>query len=167
MTIRQYFNGILLLSLICLTAFFSCTEDGGSDKKKFEPKFDDKPTIYKVRVKTGCDSLAGTAAKIKIVLKGEKGDSDELDFARPDGGPITPCETTILEFPSKRDLGKISELEVWHDDSNEDPSWLPEIISVVNIKNNVRWDFPCGKWLDSKQFDQRTRRTFYLNRECN
>ena len=156
---------ICLFSLAILS--FACGGEGNG-KKGFKPKFDDDPTIYSVRVKTGCDSLAGTEANITFFMVGENGQSQEFTIERPGGGKkITPCETTVMELQVDKDLGQLSKLEVWHDNSNEDPSWLPEIITVVNTKNNVRWDFPCGKWFDKNQFDQRIRRTFYTNRECN
>ncbi len=157
-------SALLLTIILCVA--YSCGS-GGEKKKGFQPKFDDKPTIYKVRVKTSCDSLAGTEAVISMIIKGEKGESKELLIEKPDGGKITPCETTNLEFPVERDLGQLKQLEVWHDNSNDNPSWMPEIITVINVRNNVRWDFPCGKWFDKEQFDQRIQRTFYTNKECN
>jgi len=124
------------------------------------------PTTYSVAIRTGCKEEAGTKAAVYLKLTGEAGSSEEFLLDIPTEENFNSCSNDIFKLSVPKDLGKLTELELWHDDAGEDPSWLVELVKIQNERTTVSWVFPCGKWFDSAKFDQKIKRKFILGKTC-
>ena len=125
-----------------------------------------KPTTYSIAIRTGCKEEAGTKAAVHIKLTGEAGSSEEFLLDIPTEENFNSCSNDIFKLSVPKDLGKLTELELWHDDAGEDPSWLVELVKIQNERTSVSWVFPCGKWFDSAKFDQKIKRAFVVGKTC-
>ena len=181
---KQILNLFGLCLLFCVTSFIACTDGGGESSAAHSTDSDageiakntaeeqatmdnlGNPTTYEIAIRTGCKEEAGTKAAVHIMLTGEAGSSEEFLLDTPTEENFNACSNDIFKLSVPKDLGKLTELLVWHDDAGEDPSWLVELIRVKNTRTSVSWTFPCGKWFDSAKFDQKIKRTFVLGKTC-
>ncbi|MEL6866828.1 MAG: PLAT/LH2 domain-containing protein [Bacteroidota bacterium] len=131
-----------------------------------EPEEYQGPTTYEVMFRTGCDEDAGTKAKIYMTMFGSKGQSKEMYLNQTQKENFISCSADEFEIPVEENFGSLQKLVVRHDNTGENPNWLVEIIRVKDLKSGVRYDFPCGKWLDKEDGDNKISRDFPITREC-
>ncbi|MEO1518175.1 MAG: PLAT/LH2 domain-containing protein [Bacteroidota bacterium] len=162
------YPSLLALSLICLAA--SCgngnNSGGGSSSSSSEDDYSSGPEKYRVVMRTGCEDNAGTDAKMYIQLRGKKGDSKPFLLENPMGDEFVACSRDVFEIKPDKDLGQVTGLFLWHDNTGEDPSYKVEIIDVTYLKTGKKQGFPCGKWFATDIGDGQLKREFFDFREC-
>lgn len=111
---------------------------------------------YIIRIRTGGFHVgAGTDANIYVTFYGTKGKSVEyrLDSALAHFDKGSDDTFRILVT---RDLGQLERLYIRHDSTGPCPGWYAEDVRVTNETTGGSWHFPCGRWLERDQSDQKT-----------
>ena len=104
---------------------------------------------YNVSIQTGMWSGFGTTAKVGMLITGEKGGSGVVSlsclgttrrlFARASVNNFT------LSLP--KSLGKLTSVDVWHDNSGRHPAWFLQQIVVTDEQTEETWFFFVNQWL--------------------
>jgi len=143
---------------------FPCNQwlDKSEGDKKIERTLlpgDGNSTTYQVKVKTGNVSGAGTDANVSIILTGDKMASDTipLKFSLTNTNKFERGCLDIFTFDAP-DVGKISKLKIWHDNSGLGASWFLDSVEIVNYGNLDDVFFLCQKWFDKKLDDGKIER---------
>ena len=106
---------------------------------------------YKIEVQTGDRRGAGTNANVFICITGTKGDTGNV-----------PLDNNKNNFERNQndvfgidaiDLGEITKIRIGHDNAGFFAGWFLEYVKVINTTNNKTYNFPCGRWLDTKEDD--------------
>jgi hypothetical protein len=124
------------------------------------------PTAYQIRVKTGCQSGAGTDAKVYITLYGTVATSSETRLDTLDYNDFEKCDDDYYRFNSNQDLGDLQMIRIRHDNTEDDPGWFLESVRITNLRTNKTWDFPCKRWLAVDEEDHQISRQIRPNGPC-
>lgn len=118
------------------------------------------PVKYEIIVITGDEKGAGTDANVFITIYGSNGDSGRRQLRQKFRNLFERGRTDrfLLEM---LDMGELQKVQVEHDNSGLNPSWLLDRVEVTNTANGVTTIFLCGKWLDTKRADRLTCRLLY------
>ncbi|XP_057216274.1 lipoxygenase homology domain-containing protein 1-like isoform X1 [Triplophysa rosa] len=118
------------------------------------------PVKYEIIVITGDEKGAGTDANVFVTIFGSNGDSGRRQLCQKFRNLFERRKTNrfILEL---LDMGDLLRVHVEHDNTGLSPSWLLSRIEITNTANGVTTVFLCGKWLDKKKSDGRTKRVIY------
>ncbi|XP_005379562.1 PREDICTED: polycystic kidney disease and receptor for egg jelly-related protein isoform X2 [Chinchilla lanigera] len=114
---------------------------------------------YLVTVFTGSRCGAGTTANVFVQLRGTEGTSDVHWLSHPHFGTLFRGSISTFLLTTKRDLGDIRSIRVWHSNEGKAPSWYLSRIKVENLFSGRIWLFMCRKWLS---IDTTLNRTFHV-----
>ena len=182
-------NKLLSISylILCLSIFWACTNekqpvkqpDNTTPPKNEQtttttpsttpqtPKRDYGPDQYKLVFRTGCHEEAGTDAKMYVKLYGTEGESEEFLLDNKLGTEFESCSTDEFILPvGKEKIGDLERLNLRHDNSGDNPSFLVEIVYAYHMKTMKKFGFACGKWFAKDLDDGKIERMFFLHREC-
>jgi len=99
---------------------------------------------YKLSVKTGDVSGAGTDSKVYFRMIGEIGSSDEIMLEaqkeQMERGAIDHFEVV------SEDVGRVDKVIIRHDNTGMAPGWYLEWVKVQDDKGND-YHFDCNAWL--------------------
>ncbi|KAH0616380.1 hypothetical protein JD844_027425 [Phrynosoma platyrhinos] len=125
------------------------------DKVSRKPKVIDLPDNdpfdnirYLITIYTGSRPGAGTKANVFIELIGQNGVSKVHQLKHPKFPRILrsgSIDTFLLT--TKKELGEIFSLHIWHDNCRFGPNWYLSRIKVQNMETKQSWLFLCRKWL--------------------
>ncbi len=113
----------------------------------------DRPTRYKLVIKTGSIKDAGTRARVHAVIKGERGSTGHVDLLQSSGSNVlfqlggSDSFDIITDF----NLGELQSLEIGHDNSGKNPEWFLETATVIDDATNSKWTFMAYRWLARQQ----------------
>eukprot|EP00775_Hariotina_reticulata_P013432 gene13432-13560_t len=140
---------------------------------------------YQVTTFTSDLPGAGSDARVFIDLHGSNNGSSTASGTLQLAYPVPKSSPSSISKPfarSQRDsfvirckeLGQLSELLVWHDNSGGEPSWHLAHIEVHNVSTGQVWYFSCDQWLDDQRGVAATRRLLRAadalppsSRQCN
>ncbi|CAF0751885.1 unnamed protein product [Rotaria sordida] len=119
---------------------------------------------YKITIKTGTEGkklvllkASGTDANVYLILHGEKANSGtiQLQNSQTHKDPFEHGHTDVfIQFlPS---LGKIKGATLWHT-GDKSQGWLVENLMITNEASNTTTYFPVQRWLDSDEYDKKTK----------
>ncbi|WAR15128.1 PK1L2-like protein [Mya arenaria] len=97
-------------------------------------------SYYLIKVMTGLRRGAGTDSRIAFVLTGAKGDT----------GPREITGSVMSFFmATKRHLGALEQLNIWHDNQGDgdQASWYLNQVVVYDIETKTTYTFVAEKWL--------------------
>ncbi|XP_014919036.3 polycystin family receptor for egg jelly [Acinonyx jubatus] len=114
---------------------------------------------YLLTIFTGMRCGAGTRANVFIQLKGTEGDSNVHCLSHPYFTTLSRGSINTFLLTTKRDLGDIHSIRVWHNNEGRAPSWYLSRIKVENLLSRHIWLFLCRKWLS---IDTSLDRTFHV-----
>ena len=143
-------------SLIQLHPFSSLTRSAGGDdgsiiawKAARSVLQVDRPTRYKLTIKTGGIKDAGTRARVYAVIKGERGSTGHVDLMQSNGSnvPFQLGASDAFDIVTDFNLGELQSLELGHDSSGRNPEWFLESATVIDESSNNRWTFLAYRWL--------------------
>jgi hypothetical protein len=126
------------------------------------------PQRYVLEVVTADVKWAGTDARVTVELHGERASSGALALGPQrwrDNFARGSTDTFELLLPAGApELGALRRLSVQHDGEGFGAGWLLEQITVHRMRPDAAaaaaevTRFPCGRWLDQRKDDGRTRR---------
>ncbi|KAH3862218.1 hypothetical protein DPMN_025184 [Dreissena polymorpha] len=154
---------IVLGSLYVLFALWAWREDQ-KDKYKWSYSLLIDNDIadnafYIVSVYTGLRSASGTNSKVGFILVGEDGETDirRLDDDSHVGFERGSVRTFVMS--TRRYLGELICLRIWHDDSGgNNSSWFLNKVVVTDLADRARYIFVCNRWFDYDTGDKKVDR---------
>ena len=114
---------------------------------------------YKIHVKTGAVSGAGTDANVSCVLFGVRGESRTLKLKSSEThrDKFERGHTDVFEVELP-DLGQLTRCRIWHDNARLYASWFLDEVTVVEMESQSSYVFPCYKWLSKSKGDKQVTR---------
>jgi hypothetical protein len=111
---------------------------------------------YRVTVKTGDVTGAGTDAVAGIRIFGSQGDTNGVLWASLERG-----DTDIVHLGAN-DVGEVQSIELLHDDSGGIGSgWYVKEVRVYDKFRKKEWVFAANRWLAKDEADGKLHATFY------
>ncbi|XP_074446202.1 polycystin family receptor for egg jelly [Larus michahellis] len=159
LTVLFIFGVYFLLSLWAMRK--DRADRGSKNKILFLPDNDpfDKMS-YLVTLYTGSRWGSGTKADVFLQLIGQNGTSDVHCLCHPDFLSFQQGSTDCFLLTTKKDLGDICSLRVWHNNKGSSPGWFLSRAKVENMCTRRTWFFICRKWLSLDTDDHLLERTF-------
>ncbi|KFV03612.1 Polycystic kidney disease and receptor for egg jelly-related protein, partial [Tauraco erythrolophus] len=115
---------------------------------------------FLVTLYTGSRWQAGTKADVFLQLIGKNGTSAVHCLRHPHFPSFQQGSTDCFLLATKKDLGDICSLRVWHNNKGSSPSWFLSRAKVENMSTRKTWFFMCRKWLSLEKGDGLLERTF-------
>ena len=115
---------------------------------------------YRIDVKTGKRSKAGTDSNVTIFFSGEDGTSDEYKLDDETMSSLSRHQNKFergqvdvfeIEAP---DVGTLKQLCVRMDGSGFGSDWLLHSVTIHDMVSKASYKFPCNKWLDKTRTTQ-------------
>ncbi|XP_038056107.1 uncharacterized protein LOC119728107 [Patiria miniata] len=118
-------------------------------------------TRYYIQVYTGSEENSKTDASVYLQLWGKNGDSGKRHLVRSKNNKdkkFLAGQMDVFEIEAVY-LGRLLKVTVGHDGKDPGQGWLLEKVVVKESKNAKNETlFPCKKWLDAGQDDQKIER---------
>ncbi|XP_044084550.1 polycystic kidney disease and receptor for egg jelly-related protein-like [Neovison vison] len=102
---------------------------------------------YLVTIFTGSRYRARTRADVFMQLMGTEGASDVHCLSHPHFTTLYRGGINTFLLTTKRDLGDIHSIRVWHNNEGKSPSWYLSRVKVENLFSRHIWLFLCREWL--------------------
>ncbi|XP_059743190.1 polycystin family receptor for egg jelly [Bos taurus] len=146
------FTVLLIMLLYLILAFWALHRDETDQylREHVIVLLDNDPydnVCYLVTVFTGSRCGSGTRANVFIQLHGTKGSSDVHCLSHPQFTTLYRGSICTFLLATKKDLGDIHSLRVWHNNEGRSPEWYLSRIKVENLFSRHIWLFMCRKWL--------------------
>ncbi|NXA39959.1 PKDRE protein, partial [Eudromia elegans] len=116
---------------------------------------------FLVTIYTGSRLGAGTTADVFLQLIGQDGTSDVHCLQHPHFPSFCQGSTDTFLLTTKKDLGDICAMRLWHNNKGPSPSWFLSRAKVENLYTRKTWLFICRKWLALNKDDALLERTFF------
>uniref|UniRef100_G3U3M4 Lipoxygenase homology PLAT domains 1 n=1 Tax=Loxodonta africana TaxID=9785 RepID=G3U3M4_LOXAF len=109
---------------------------------------------YKVQVITGNVPKAGTDANVYLTIYGEEyGDTGERPLKKSDkSNKFEQGQTDTFTIPAM-DLGPLMKIRIRHDNSGNRAGWFLDRIDITDMNNEIKYYFPCQRWLAVEEDD--------------
>nr|CAI9693719.1 unnamed protein product [Rangifer tarandus platyrhynchus] len=158
------FTVLLILLLYLVLAFWALHRDETDQylRNHVIVLLDNDPydnVCYLVTVFTGSRCGSGTRANVFIQLHGTEGSSDVHCLSHPQFTTLYRGSICTFLLATKKDLGDIHSLRVWHNNEGRSPEWYLSRIKVENLFSRHIWLFMCREWLS---IDTSLDRTFHV-----
>ncbi|KAM5336037.1 polycystin family receptor for egg jelly [Glossophaga mutica] len=111
---------------------------------------------YLVTVFTGSRCGSGTRANVFVQLRGAEGTSDAHCLSHPHFKAFYRGSINTFLLTTRRDLGDIQAVRVWHNNEGKAPAWYLSRIKVENLFSRHIWLFMCREWLSIETSLDRT-----------
>ncbi|XP_021153008.1 polycystin family receptor for egg jelly [Columba livia] len=115
---------------------------------------------FLVTLYTGSRWGAGTRADVFLQLIGKNGTSDVHHLRHPHFLCFQQGSTDCFLLTTKKELGDLCSLRVWHNNKGPNPGWFLSRAKVENASTRKTWFFLCRKWLSLDKSDHVIERTF-------
>ncbi|KAL2100047.1 hypothetical protein ACEWY4_004441 [Coilia grayii] len=118
---------------------------------------------YRVTVKTGDLSGAGTDACVFLTIYGDLGDTGEryLSYSSNNSNKFERGAEDEFELEAV-DLGLVYKIRIRHDNSMLRPDWYLQEVKIVDMDTEEEAMFMCERWLSAKKEDMKIERVFYV-----
>ncbi|XP_055441485.1 polycystin family receptor for egg jelly-like [Bubalus kerabau] len=155
------FTVLLILLLYLVLAFWALHRDETDQylREHVIVLLDNDPydnVCYLVTVFTGSRCASGTRANVFIQLHGTEGSSDVHCLSHPQFRTLYRGSICTFLLVTKKDLGDIHSLRVWHNNEGRSPEWYLSRIKVENLFSRHIWLFMCREWLSIESSLDRT-----------
>ncbi|XP_063051831.1 lipoxygenase homology domain-containing protein 1 [Engraulis encrasicolus] len=118
---------------------------------------------YKVSVRTGDTSGAGTDANVFLTVYGDLGDTGERKLRKSETNSNKFERGAVDKFTIEAvDLGLVYKIKIRHDNSMLGADWYLDQVEVVDEDTDEVYMFLCERWLSTKKEDKRIERTFFV-----
>ena len=109
-------------------------------------------TKYTISVVTGNSIGDGTDAHVKMIIKGSRGNSPELALDKSasvsrNSNLFEKGDADLFEFII-RNVGVVSSIVIWHDNSGIGPGWFLSTITIIDSSTGAEYTFFCAKELN-------------------
>ncbi|KAL3842214.1 hypothetical protein ACJMK2_020253, partial [Sinanodonta woodiana] len=111
-------------------------------------------TSYRIHVKTGDVSGAGTDANVYIIIFGTKGDTGikQLKDSSTYSNKFERGKEDIFNVEAA-DIGQINRIKIGHDGSKPGSGWFLDEVKIVVPSRGEQYIFASHRWLDTKEDD--------------
>ncbi|CAG5094843.1 Oidioi.mRNA.OKI2018_I69.XSR.g13909.t1.cds [Oikopleura dioica] len=106
----------------------------------------DGPFDYEITIKTGVGWGSGTTANVGIRLYGDQAKSGSRQLGHSNR-PFQRGSIEIYQISTLENLGNISKLKIWHDNTGLDPPWFLSRVIVKDLQTKERFYFLVDDWL--------------------
>jgi hypothetical protein len=113
-------------------------------------------TNYVISVKTGCRDGNGTDARVFITMKGDRGEMISQELDNPNRNDFERCQIDQFTLRGVAQVGKISRVIVWHDNSGSRPGWFLESLHIFDIELGQGTEFRVDQWLSTSDWPYET-----------
>ncbi|XP_054856793.1 polycystin family receptor for egg jelly-like [Eublepharis macularius] len=120
---------------------------------------------YLVTVYTGSRLESGTTADVFIELIGQNAVSDAHRLEHPTFPTLFRAAVDTFLLTTKKDLGDIISLHVWHNNGGSSPNWYLSRVKVQNVKTKKSWLFLCRSWFGLGKADCKIERSFLVRNQ--
>ncbi|XP_048371306.1 polycystic kidney disease and receptor for egg jelly-related protein-like [Sphaerodactylus townsendi] len=120
---------------------------------------------YVVTVYTGSRVGSGTTADVFIELIGQNAVSDVHRLQHPTFPILFRAAVNTFLITTKKDLGDIFSLHVWHNNGGSSPNWYLSRVKVLNVKTKQSWLFLCRNWFGLGKADCKIERSFLVTNQ--
>ncbi|XP_044084546.1 polycystic kidney disease and receptor for egg jelly-related protein-like [Neovison vison] len=146
------FTVLFIMLMYIILAFWSLLQDETDQYLRLHViiLLDNDPydkVCYLVTVFTGSRYRAGTRADVFMQLMGTEGASDVHCLSHPHFTTLYRGGINTFLLTTKRDLGDIHSIRVWHNNEGKSPSWYLSRVKVENLFSRHIWLFLCREWL--------------------
>ena len=115
---------------------------------------------YAVRVRTGNQPAAGTAAKVFLTMLGTKGTSREFRLnTKENDFKIGKEDLFRIDMKKDEDIGDLTQVRIRHNNAWLMAGWYLREIHIEDIATGKSWLFPCDRWLAKSEDDGSIDRT--------
>lgn len=102
---------------------------------------------YKLFIKTGNISGAGTDANVFIKIYGNNYNTNEIKLTGEIKSNLFEKGNTDSFKLDLDDFGNIKKISIWHDGKYLGSDWFLENIILENLESGIKWYFSVNKWL--------------------
>ena len=106
---------------------------------------------YKLFIKTGNISGAGTDADVFIKIYGENYNTEEIKLTGEIKTNLFEKGNTDLFKFHLDDLGNIIKISIWHDGKFLGSDWFLDNIRLENNESDIKWYFLANSWLKKNE----------------
>ncbi|XP_013384714.1 uncharacterized protein LOC106154780 [Lingula anatina] len=123
-----------------------------SDNKKSDTYY------YRISVLTGLRSSRHLSANVYFILHGELGKTRPRVLSDGQRKCLQSGTTNNYIMGVPKSLGKLTNMQIWHDGKGKSPHWLLRKIIVYDVTEKKRFFFTCGRWLSHTKGEKRIER---------
>ncbi|GGK06879.1 hypothetical protein GCM10010123_40790 [Pilimelia anulata] len=104
---------------------------------------------WRLDIRTGDREHAGTSARVEIRLYGTKGQTSAIRLDNPGHNDFERGRVDRFDVDTPVDIGTLTKVRIWHDNSGEKPGWFLDEIRVARKKPSDTNPVELGffKWL--------------------
>eukprot|EP00794_Sanderia_malayensis_P008787 gene8787-9725_t len=138
---------LALIIIYLITVFFASRKDE-TDRREahFIPMIgSDEFFKYEIRIKTGVFPYAGTTANVGVKIFGTKCTTKPIVLTKEHCFHRNSIE--FFRFASATRLGKITRVQIWHNNAGSNPSWFLSRVVIKNLLSGEKFFFFCNRWL--------------------
>ncbi|XP_067134353.1 polycystin family receptor for egg jelly-like [Centruroides vittatus] len=148
-------NSVVLICLIIIWTiylvflFWASRVDRKNAKNRIKIISSNHPEsmyYYAILISTGIRKNSGTTSKVYIQLEGSSDKSQIILLTDPEEEYFKRGNEDRFIIQLDSDIGAITRVYVWHDNSGLNPSWLLDKIEIHDLNMNQTLIFP-GRWL--------------------
>lgn len=130
------------------------------EKSKVATVRESKPVQYEIKVYTADVPHAGTDANVSMTLFGENGDTGARELKKKFRNLFEKGNMDNFKIEAL-DLGKLTKIEIGHDNKGMGASWMLDRVEVVNTMTSNSVTFACQEWFDKKKGDKKIVRELF------
>ena len=124
----------------------------------------DQAGLLRIIVYTGNKAMAGTDAKVSIMLDKELENGDQLNSGEIKlKGKFEAGDCDICIQPFTENFSPVDTLTIWHDNSGFGPGWFLDKVVIESYETSIQQTFPCLKWLATDEGDGQIKRVLKEN----
>ncbi|XP_071965421.1 uncharacterized protein [Antedon mediterranea] len=113
---------------------------------------------YEITVFTGVKKRAGTSATVSFMIAGEEGETGIRVFQDEKRKIFERGNIDSFVLTTKRSLGQLVHIRIWHNNKGKHPSWFLSRISIKDLQTNRVFYFMLEKWLAVEEDDGQVER---------
>lgn len=119
-----------------------------------------KNAQYQINVTTADEEHAGTTSHVSIRLTGVKGGSAQMRLAGQHAFRRGRTDVFHVSTPS---IGKLTKIQIEHDNTGGSPSWKCTKIIVKHLATDNSYTFHVDKWLSRDHDDRQISRDVFVS----
>lgn len=103
---------------------------------------------YTIKIFTGDVAYGGTDANVSMVVKGTRGETDEIKLNELIARNAFEAGQIDYVKIANPNLGKINKIKIWHDEKWPGDGWFLNKVLIKNDSTGTEAEFPYYSWLD-------------------
>lgn len=106
---------------------------------------------YKISIKTGSVSNAGTDADVTIKIYGSLFNTQDLTLNEHKNKNVFEKDNIDAFLIESQNIGEIEKIEIWHNNKWLGADWFLESVTIENITDNKSYFFQVKKWIEGNK----------------